>query len=84
MRIEKTSEPEYMTVDAYTALTEELMRIKNSYRKASEYWYLNKARYIVEIAKFLYDLNVLTNQQYDEIDTIAFYIVTKFDDQVNE
>ena len=66
-------------VTAYVGLCNELTRISNNYTDESKYWFKGQLRFIVDVAKYLCDIDVLTQEQFDTIDDRSFEIFCRFD-----
>ena len=69
-------------VSAYVGLCNELTRISNNYTDESKYWFKNQLRFVVDTAKYLCDIDVLTQEQFDTIDDRSFEIFCRFDDEL--
>lgn len=69
---------------AYGGLYNELTRISIDYDNEKKWWFKNQLRYINDVAKYLCDIGVLTQEQYDIIDDRSFEIFCKFDHDVSE
>lgn len=69
-------------VSAYVGLCNELTRISNNYTDESKFWFKNQLRFVDDVAKYLHDIDVLTQEQYDTIDDRSFEIFCRFDDDI--
>lgn len=66
-------------VSAYVGLCNEVTRISNNYTDGKKYWFKNQLIFLGDVAKYLHDIDVLTQEQYDTIDDRTFAIFCRFD-----
>lgn len=71
-------------VFAFDGLWNELTRISNNYDNEKKYWFKNQLRFVEDVAKYLYDIDVLTQEQFDRIDDRSYEIFCRFDHDVSE
>ena len=71
-------------VTVYVGLCNELTRISNNYDSEKKYWFKNQLRYVDDVAKYLHDIDVLTQEQFDIIEDRSYEIFCRFDHDVSE
>jgi len=71
-------------VTAYVGLCNELTRISNNYTDESKYWFKNQLRFVEDVAKYLHDIDVLTQAEFDDIEENSFEIFCRFDHDILE